>query len=92
MSRVQFPAMLLQVLTPSLQALKTNNLPHLLFYGPPGTGKTSTGAIFCAQCDFCIFATSHTIHYIQCLFPTIDLHALRYVHELSPLLSPLLLH
>jgi len=26
-----------------LQALKTNNLPHLLFYGPPGTGKTSTG-------------------------------------------------
>jgi len=24
------------------RALKTNNLPHLLFYGPPGTGKTST--------------------------------------------------
>eukprot|EP00238_Polyblepharides_amylifera_P013671 CAMPEP_0196593792 /NCGR_PEP_ID=MMETSP1081-20130531/76582_1 /TAXON_ID=36882 /ORGANISM="Pyramimonas amylifera, Strain CCMP720" /LENGTH=344 /DNA_ID=CAMNT_0041917877 /DNA_START=192 /DNA_END=1226 /DNA_ORIENTATION=- len=23
------------------QALRSNNLPHLLFYGPPGTGKTS---------------------------------------------------
>lgn len=22
-------------------AMKTGNLPHLLFYGPPGTGKTS---------------------------------------------------
>ena len=24
------------------EAIKTGQLPHLLFYGPPGTGKTST--------------------------------------------------
>ncbi|KAK3246334.1 Subunit of heteropentameric Replication factor C (RF-C) [Cymbomonas tetramitiformis] len=24
------------------EAMKTNNVPHLLFYGPPGTGKTTT--------------------------------------------------
>lgn len=23
-------------------AIKTGNIPHLMFYGPPGTGKTST--------------------------------------------------
>ena len=27
-----------------LQAMKTKNLPHMLFYGPPGTGKTTAGA------------------------------------------------
>ena len=24
------------------EAIKTGQIPHLLFYGPPGTGKTST--------------------------------------------------
>ena len=28
-------------------AVKTGNLPHLLFYGPPGTGKTSMALALC---------------------------------------------
>ena len=30
-------------------ALKTGELPHLLFYGPPGTGKTSTILAVCRE-------------------------------------------
>ena len=28
-------------------AVKSGNLPHLLFYGPPGTGKTSMALALC---------------------------------------------
>ncbi len=28
-------------------AVKTGNIPHMLFYGPPGTGKTSTILAMC---------------------------------------------
>lgn len=31
-----------EVVSALREAIKTGQLPHLLFYGPPGTGKTST--------------------------------------------------
>ena len=47
--RVQDVSYQTEVVAALEKAMKTHNLPHMLFYGPPGTGKTTCALAICKQ-------------------------------------------